>query len=246
MKWFRSYHSDLNDPTLRELSNAEYGIYCKLKCLIAQQPKRDGFVRFSSTNIQTFLGKILGIDRKTAEKSLNSMQRLDLVKVNEKENWIYSNRWKDEQKPSGDVASRVRKHRQKQAECNVTVTPQRSPKSSTKSRHKEGIGQSNQKDSIPLPVILEEEPQLLEEIISDIKQENLSTEQIDEYIAQFCQLLESEGIYNYCQYWVDDKLEENFDPATILYCLIRCYEVRPDNPKGFCERLILDHESCGI
>jgi hypothetical protein len=111
MEWFRSYSKKVHDPRLSRLTNAQFGMYHKLECLANSEPSRDGSIIFGSSNVGHFVSKCMTIRTQSADKFIQKLERLNLIRVDGLGGKIFLKYWNEEQKPSDNSTPRVQKHR---------------------------------------------------------------------------------------------------------------------------------------
>jgi hypothetical protein len=116
MEWFRFYDEALNDPKVQRLPGDVFKTWVNLLCLASQQSERGTLPCFADT------AWILRMDEPLFTAQAQTLVQAGLLEpVHGDARWAIHG-WDNRQRKSDDVASRVRKHREK--DSNVTVTLQ--------------------------------------------------------------------------------------------------------------------------
>jgi len=111
--WFRAWDEMLSDPKMRDLTDAQWGIWLKLLCLANQQSQRGLIViKNSSKSAISTLASLLHTrsDRLATNLKLFGDKNMVEYDLQEKHGYVLISSWDKRQFASDDVTERVLKH----------------------------------------------------------------------------------------------------------------------------------------
>lgn len=147
MKWFRFYTEIVDDPKMRALKDDEYRIFTYLLSL-ASEIEKEGLIDLSIDDISWRLRAPMEL----IERTIEALKRLGILSANE-DGFEFVN-WQKRQFKSDDVATRVRKHREKKVKQGETLheTLQGNKSETLENRTEQSRTETEQSkgDSVPL------------------------------------------------------------------------------------------------
>lgn len=119
MRWFRFYHEALDDPKVQRLPAELFKAWVNLLCVAS---KNDGKIPDDVADLAFTM-------RMSQAKLAAQIEALVAAELLDRDETLHPHNWSERQYESDDVATRVKRHRERKAAvtanvpCNVTETP---------------------------------------------------------------------------------------------------------------------------
>lgn len=125
--WFRAWDEMLTDPKMRDLTDAQWGIWIKLLCLANQQSQRGLIIiENSHKSAMSTLASLLNTRKIHCANNLKTFKNKNMVEYDLQDNdgYVLITNWNKRQFASDDVTARVLKHKERKRLCKRSITEQ--------------------------------------------------------------------------------------------------------------------------
>jgi hypothetical protein len=125
--WFRAWDEMLTDPKMRDLTDAQWGIWLKLLCLANQQSQRGLIIiENSHKHSMSTIASLLNTrsDKLATNLRLFSDKNMVEYDMQEESGYVLISNWNKRQFASDDVTARVLKHKERKRLRKRSITEQ--------------------------------------------------------------------------------------------------------------------------